>query len=243
VESIGQFTASSLPADTLLNFSQIKCETPIDLEPPCAPVLTISNVCESDEIVTDISELKNDLSWTNPNHSCSDDVIKYYIYYAATFNEPLQLLDSIVSGADDTTYSHTNLQSLAGCYAIVAIDSFNNASPQSAVVCVDNCSNYNLPNVFTPNGDGQNDLYTPILPYLFIDHVDMKIYNRWGGLVFRATDPMLNWDGTDINTGKQLNEAVYYYVCVLYTITVNGVEQDPTPLKGYIHLIRSDHSQ
>lgn len=243
VETIGHFTASSLPSDTLLNFSQIRCETPVDVEPPCAPVLTITNVCESDEIVTDISELKNDLSWTNPNNSCADDVIKYYIYYAATFNEPLTLLDSIVTGADDTTYSHDELQSLAGCYAVVAIDSFNNASPQSAVVCVDNCSNYNLPNVFTPNGDGSNDLYTPILPYLFIDHVDMKIYNRWGGLVFNTSDPMLNWDGTDINTSKELNEGVYYYVCVLYNITVNGVEQDPLPLKGYIHLIRSAKSQ
>ncbi|MFN0276947.1 MAG: gliding motility-associated C-terminal domain-containing protein [Chitinophagales bacterium] len=243
IESIGQYTASSLPADILINFSQIKCETPIDVEAPCAPVLTISNVCESDEIVIDVSELKNDLSWTNPNNSCAEDVIKYYIYYSPTFNEPLLLLDSIVTGAEDTMYSHVNLQSLAGCYAVVAVDSFNNASQQSAIVCVDNCSNYNLPNVFTPNADGANDLYTPILPYLFIDHVDMQIFNRWGGLVFKTSDPMLNWDGKDINTGKELKEGVYYYSCILYTVTVNGVVQDPVPLKGYIHLIRSERSQ
>ncbi|MBC8046430.1 MAG: gliding motility-associated C-terminal domain-containing protein [Fimbriimonadaceae bacterium] len=242
VESIGRFTASTLPADTLMNFSQIKCEVPIDVEPPCAPVLIVSNICETDDIIVDPDELKNELIWTNPNSSCADDVIKYYIYYTATNNGQLVLLDSILNG-DDTTFTHDNLLSLAGCYYITAVDSFNNASVSSNLVCVDNCADYNLPNVFTPNNDGSNDLYTPILPYRFIDRVDMKIYNRWGGLVFTASDPMLNWNGTEMNTGKALPEGVYYYVCTIYTVTVNGVEQDPRPLKGYIHLIRSEKTQ
>ncbi|MBC8173534.1 MAG: gliding motility-associated C-terminal domain-containing protein, partial [Chitinophagales bacterium] len=242
VKALGKFSATSLPADTLINFSQIRCETPIDLEPPCAPFLTVTNICESEEIITDIADLKNDLNCTNPNSSCADDVIKYYIYYANTNGGILNLLDSVLVGSD-TIYSHDNLISLAGCYMVVAVDSFNNISQQSNVVCVDNCADYNLPNVFTPNNDGSNDLYTPILPYRFIDRVDMKIYNRWGGLVFTSADPLLNWDGTDIHTGKDLNEGVYYYVCTVFTITVNGVAQDKQLRKGYIHLIRAGNSQ
>lgn len=242
LEAHGNFTGESLPSDTLINFSEVHCETPVDNEPPCAPVLSVSNICSTDEIITDISQLKNDLTWTNPNNSCADDVIEYDIYYASNNTGQLVLLDKVMDGSD-TTYTHKDITSLAGCYYVVAVDSFNNASAPSNIVCLDNCADYNLPNVFTPNGDGSNDLFIPILPYRFIDHVDMKIYNRWGGLVYTATDPMLNWDGTDINTRKELTEGVYYYVCVLYTVTVSGIEQDPTPLKGYIHLIRSEKAQ
>ncbi|MFN3940226.1 MAG: gliding motility-associated C-terminal domain-containing protein, partial [Chitinophagales bacterium] len=113
-------------------------------------------------------------------------------------------------------------------------------SLQSNKVCVDNCSDYVLPNVFTPNNDGANDLYTPILPYRFIDKVEMKIFNSWGGLVFETTDPMLNWNGTNFNTGKELEEGTYYYVCYVYEITVSGVRKIERPLSGYIHLIRAD---
>ena len=169
-------------------------------------------------------------------------MVKYYIYYASQEGQTLVLLDTN-EPADDTTYTHDNLSSIAGCYAVVAVDSFNNESLLSNVVCVDNCSDYNLPNAFTPNGDGFNDLFTPILPYRFIDHVDMKIFDRWGSLVFTTSDPMLNWDGKDSKLGKDVNEGVYYYVCTVYEITVGGVVPFEQPKKGYIHLYRQDKSE
>jgi gliding motility-associated-like protein len=95
-----------------------------------------------------------------------------------------------------------------------------------------------LPNAFTPNGDGQNDLYTPIKPYRFVERIDMKIYNRWGVLVFETTNPDILWDGTDFKNGKKLNTAVYYYICDVYLQTVNGEQKLTTPLSGYIHLFR-----
>lgn len=239
VKGFGVYTAASLPADTLINFSQIACEVPVDNEPPCPPVLSVTNICDTDDPSFDPADLRNDLAWTNPNLSCADDVIGYYIYYAPTQSATFSFLDS-VQGAENIQYTHKNLESLAGCYAVVAVDSFYNESVMSNKVCVDNCSDYILPNVFTPNGDGANDLYTPILPYRFIDRVEMQIFNRWGSLVFETTDPMLNWDGTDMHSGKDLEEGTYYYVCVVYEITVNGVKKVEEPLKGYIHLIRAD---
>ncbi len=239
VKAYGQYTIESLP-DTLINFSQIRCAVPIDNEPPCAPVLTVQNVCQEDGvIIVDENDLKNDLVWTNPNHSCADDVISYQIFYASLEGQQLTLLD-IVQPGDDTTFTHDNLQSIAGCYAVVAVDSFNNQSVFSNIVCVDNCSDYVLPNTFTPNGDGFNDLFTPILPYRFIDHVDMKIFDRWGNPVFETTDPLLSWDGRDANTGKDAAEGVYYYVCNVFEITIGGVRPFPEAKKGYIHLIRED---
>ncbi|MFM8484892.1 MAG: T9SS type B sorting domain-containing protein, partial [Bacteroidota bacterium] len=97
---------------------------------------------------------------------------------------------------------------------VVAVDSFGNQSTFSNIVCVDNCSDYNLPNAFTPNGDGFNDLFTPILPYRFIDRVDMKIFDRWGNLLWRsdgltAGDENAGWDGTF--RGEPMNPAVFVW--------------------------------
>lgn len=237
VKAFGRYTVETLP-DTLINFSQIQCAVPIDNEPPCAPTLSVYNICEEDgNIVVDDQDLKNELSWNNPNLSCADDVVSYQVYYASQEGAPLNLLATINSPLD-TTFIHADLLSLAGCYAVIAVDSFNNQSAFSNIVCVDNCSDYNLPNTFTPNGDGFNDIFTPILPYRFIDHVDMKIFDRWGNLVFTTSDPMLNWDGKDSSTGKDAAEGVYYYTCTVFEITVSGIQPFLEPKKGYIHLYR-----
>jgi len=237
VKAYGKYTVESLP-DTLINFSQIACGVPQDLEPPCAPVLSVYNICEEEgSIVVDESDLQNELTWNNPNNSCANDVVQYQVYYASQQGEPLTVLQTI-NDPNDTTFIHAQLSSLAGCYAIVAVDSFGNQSANSNVVCVDNCSDYNLPNTFTPNGDGFNDVFTPILPYRFIDHVDMLVFDSWGNPVFSTTDPMLNWDGKDGKTGKDVSEGVYYYTCTVYEITVSGVQPFPEIKKGYIHLYR-----
>ena len=103
---------------------------------------------------------------------------------------------------------------------------------------MDNCPLYNLPNAFTPNGDGQNDVYTPIIPYRLVEKIDMKIYNRWGNLVFETKDPNINWNGTDYKTNKSLYTGVYYYVCDVFYQTSEGIQKLSKPLSGYIHLFR-----
>ncbi|NLN73902.1 MAG: T9SS type B sorting domain-containing protein [Bacteroidales bacterium] len=65
-----------------------------------------------------------------------------------------------------------------------------------------------IPNVFTPNSDGFND-------YFFIDGLDsypnskLKVYNRWGKVVYRSDNYQNDWDG------KNVADGVYYYVLVL----------------------------
>jgi gliding motility-associated-like protein len=52
---------------------------------------------------------------------------------------------------------------------------------------------YDVPNAFTPNGDGKNDKVT--VRGFGIVKLDFRVYNRWGQLVFRSTDPSQGWDG------------------------------------------------
>lgn len=65
-----------------------------------------------------------------------------------------------------------------------------------------------VPNVFTPNGDGQNDEFRVV--YRSLREFHCWIYNRWGKLVYEWTDPAKGWDGT-IN-GRPAAEGAYFYV-------------------------------
>lgn len=64
-----------------------------------------------------------------------------------------------------------------------------------------------LPNAFTPNGDGLNDTFG--FDRNDILELDLKIYNRWGELVFHADQANKRWDGTF--AGKKAPTGVYAY--------------------------------
>jgi len=224
IKTIGEFTQSGIRTP-LENWSQIKCEEPYDFTAPCAPILTISGDCDL-EI--------NTLTWNNPNNSCVDDVTSYNLYFAPFLDDTLELLTTLTN-QNDTTYIHGDRGSIAGCYYVTAIDSmpYNNESQPSNKVCIDNCDGYyELPNVFTPGENGHNDFYHPILPYKFVESIDFKVMNRWGNLVFETTDPLISWDGTYLNTGEQLADGVYFYVCIVNEIKLEGLK--PRSLQGNI---------
>ncbi len=207
----------------LLNNSQTECATAVDQTLPCSPTLDISSNCE-----TGFVELK----WNNPNHTCSDDVIKYFIYFKPTEDEPLVLYDS-VTNVSDTTFVLDGLESIAGCWVVTAIDSSYNESVKAEANCVDNCPEFELPNVVTMNGDGVNDLYKAI-KVKHIKDIDLYIYNRWGELVYHTTDPYFNWDGKVIQTKMLCSEGTYFYTCEVNEKRVKP--RKPRLLKGFIQV-------
>jgi len=224
-------------AAPLLNFSQEVCATPGDDVPPCPPTLIVNNICDNVTNQTLEEELFNFLNWNNPSETCpnSDDTDRYNIYYTSIEGGNLILVETI-EGITNTTYEHQPDIGIAGCYAVTAIDLNGNESAFSNIVCVDNCPFYELPNTFTPNGDGTNEVFKPF-PYRFIDRVEFKVFNRWGGLVFETTNPDLNWDGTNLSR-KNLEEGVYFYTCRVFETRVVGVMEQEAILNGPIHLIR-----
>ena len=227
VKSIGQYGVDKIPSP-LINYSQEACTTPIDTIPSCPPELTVYNNCDS---------VRNEVSWTNPNHSCANDVIEYKLYFSNTLNGEMELLTTI-NNPDDTTYIHYPENSLAGCYMVTAIDSFQNESAATNKVCADNCDYYSLPNTFSPNDDGVNDLFIPF-PYQLVEKVDMKIYSRWGNLVFETENPDLNWDGRDMMTNSKVSSGVYYYVCDVWEYRLTGLEV--RNITGFINLFSDEN--
>ncbi len=226
VKSVGKYSANGF-VDPIINFSQILCAVPVDNKPPCAPTLTVTTNCDL---------ASNILTWNNPNHSCADDVAKYYIYFSPIEGQDLILLDS-VSPASDTTYVHYNQGNINGCYSVTAIDSVGNQSVYSDSVCVsfEACSIYSIPNVFTPNHDGYNDLLKPY-PYTSVEKIDIKIFNRWGNMVFETSDPDINWDGKNMKNKADCAQGTYFYVCDIYEITLLGTRQ--RTIHGGVTIIR-----
>lgn len=221
VQTFGHYSEEIL-SDTLLNFSQKVFATPIDTIKPCAPSLTAESFCD---------DYYNKIEWSVPDE-CLEDIYKYELYYSSTINGEKKLIHTSLRDEEEE-YLHYPPLSIAGCYSIKAIDHYRNESESTAKVCVDNCTYYKLPNVFTPNNDSQNDIYKPG-PYKFVEKVDMKIYNRWGNLVFQTEDPDINWDGKYMENNKDLSVGVYYYVCDVYEYRLSGVEV--RVLTGFIHI-------
>jgi gliding motility-associated-like protein len=227
VSASGSYDDPGLPAP-LINFSQETCASPVDLTPPCPPGLVLDNDCETP---------LNTLTWNNPNNSCADDTWRYNIWFTDSLGGTPHLIQTI-TGALDTTYLHTDGASVAGCYTVTAIDSVGNESASSNQVCGDNCPLYTLPNVFTPNSDQANDLFIPF-PYRGVKEIDLKVFNRWGQVVFTTTDPAIRWDGTLNNEGEPVPDGVYFYACTVVFKHLTG--SIPEVLKGYVHLLGGNH--
>ncbi|MFZ9662643.1 MAG: T9SS type B sorting domain-containing protein [Bacteroidia bacterium] len=88
-----------------------------------------------------------------------------------------------------------------------------------------------MPNAFTPNGDGRNDMY-PMNQYMVKGSLyNVKLFNRWGEKIAEFTNPDMNWDG-NIN-GKPAPEGVYIFMA--YWI---GCDNEKRSLQGNFTLLR-----
>lgn len=217
----------------LYNRSQRECGSPYDNEPPELPVIDITTDCQNVEF-----------SWLFSSDSAATDAVHYYIYYKPTLDGKFTCIDSF----DNTQICYpvpciysiiaSGSEVLVGCYAMRLADSNYNITELTDSVCIDvfDCLEYQLPNVFTPNGDGVNDMFTPFMPYSGVQKIDMEIYNRWGKRVFHTSDPDILWDGSDETTHLSCSDGVYFYGCKLYINTLVG--EIHYLLNGSITLIR-----
>jgi gliding motility-associated-like protein len=92
-------------------------------------------------------------------------------------------------------------------YLVTTYDSNNCRLIDSVIVTINFNSSVYIPNVFSPNNDGVNDVL-----YVLghgIRTMELIIFNRWGEKVFETTDQSIGWDGTF--RGQVLNPAVFMY--------------------------------
>jgi len=205
----------------LLNKSQEVCITPVDLTPPCTPTLTIDADCPTGFVT---------VHWKNVRPLCGDDAISYVLFYKNTVDDSYEKLFET-----DTTYYIYDGLSFSGCYAIQAVDSAGNLSALSPDFCIDNCPEFELPNIFSPNKDGANDFFKAI-KVRQVKEIDLVVVDRWGNLMYKTKDPYFQWNGINSQSGQAASEGTFFYVCTVYEPRVKGVVK--RVLKGTVQVVR-----
>lgn len=236
VQTAGTYEIEGLP-EPLLNNSQQVCATlPRNI---CPPELSIE-LLNCDLFAQNPTEppYQNVLNWvpdTSPD--CTDEIAYYTVYFKPTLDAAYVRLDTTT----ETTYTHSGLQSFAGCYVVTATDVNGRESEFSNEVCNDNCISFILPNIITPNGDNLNDVFRPKVR-AFIRSMKFKVYNRWGvqvfdgGTVTEGEGLFINWPGVDTD-GNRLTDGTYYY-----EVEVEFYTLDPSKArasyKGWVEIVR-----
>jgi gliding motility-associated-like protein len=231
IETTGRYCSDDMP-HPLINNSQIVCEVPRDTLPPCPPSLFGPQDCIEDGI----TQLK--INWTPDfSNGCNKDISGYNVYYAEREDEELLLFASNVA---DTFFVDTDNFSLAGCYAVTALNYYGAESAKSNKVCVDLCVDYELPNLISPNRDNFNDVFIPLRTPKNVHQVKFEVFNRWGKRVYYSEDDVkLNWPGDDTD-GKILASGIYYFHAVVIYKRRLRKENDIKNIKGWVHIIRKE---
>ena len=87
-----------------------------------------------------------------------------------------------------------------------------------------------VPNVFTPNGDGTNDFF--VVDNHGMEMLNMLIFNRWGEKIFEWNTAHTDWNGTGLD-GEDVSDGVYFYL-----LTAVGEDGHPYEERGSVTLIR-----
>lgn len=92
-----------------------------------------------------------------------------------------------------------------------------------------------VPNIFTPNGDGKNDIFKPFYE-CETPIFNISIFNRWGQLVFESDDIDIGWNSQTLDSQKESSDGIYFYF-IEYAQYVDDVPIYKS-LSGNITLLR-----
>jgi gliding motility-associated-like protein len=154
-------------------------------------------------------------------------------------------LTSVITGSNPLAGVSTIYQS-AGSYTVLLIitqvaGTSTCVGTASTVVNVDLPSSLSIPNVFTPNGDGVNDVF--MLQTVNITEVNCQIFDRWGVKMYDVNSEKgnISWDGKNLGK-KEVPAGTYFYILTAKGLdgkdTWNDKDGKEIPKKGTISLYR-----
>jgi len=175
---------------------------------PCAIPLTATSTGTTMVITNPTVNAGSDvtiISGTSTTLTGTVPVGSTYSWNPSTFLTCDTCTSTIASPLTTTTYTLTATQN--GCSSSDVVTVFVNVE----------CGELFVPNVFSPNGDNENDVLK--VYGNCITSLELLIFDRWGEKVFETTDISYGWDGT--YKGKKLDDAVFVYYL---NATVNGIK-------------------
>jgi len=123
-----------------------------------------------------------------------------------------QIVWNFGDGGSSANENPTHTYTQPGTYSVMMVVTTADGACSDTIwltIVVENIFELSIPNVFSPNSDGQNDLFT--ITTEGVTDMQVSIYNRWGKDIYSWTTPQGNWDGKH-KTGFEAPEGTYFYV-------------------------------
>ena len=146
---------------------------------------------------------------------------------------------------DSATQNPVHIFSDTGTYMVTLI-AWRNQRPCSDTIsktlvvkeCPPDSINLTVPNIFTPNGDGINDVWQTIVYNInyTLNNYACTIYNRWGIKVFETDNINTSWDGKT-TSGIAISSGTYYYLIKLTATNSKNISEHKE-FKGCLELVR-----
>lgn len=174
----------------------------------CGNETTSSDIINNIVLEVEQEGFNNTLTW---NSFKEGNLVDYDIYRIVSNSEP-ELI-----GSRNFIFFDDNIESLQSysqfCYFVRGTEegAFESDYSQSNIVCVYLKPRVFIPEAFTPNDDGINDLFQPVFTFIPKDY-ELRIYNRWGNVIFETGDYTKAWNGKEPNGNPAPAGAYIYYL-------------------------------
>jgi gliding motility-associated-like protein len=125
--------------------------------------------------------------------------------------------DGMSSDSLNPLYWYTN----AGTYEVVQIVQNEEGCSDTIIKAIEvgEAEHIYIPNSFTPNGDGKNDVFYPVDRGIEAKDYNFYVFNRWGQLIYEAHQPSKGWDG--LHNNKNVKTGVYVWKISYYSNVTN----------------------
>lgn len=173
--------------------------------------------------------------------SCLQEETLFQVISDSKINSITWDFDDPLSGVNNTStdLSPTHLFSREGTYNVRSIVNFTcGIDTIFKTLIITNCDTSNedcqlfIPNVFTPNGDGINDFFYPLISSsCLLTEYEMLVYNRWGVQIYKTTNQTDKWDGK--YNGQEGFNDVY-----IYLITYKTQSKQTKTIYGTVKLLK-----
>ncbi len=131
----------------------------------------------------------------------------------------------------DQYFSHTYTDTGTFIVTQIAINPYGCMDTIQHHIRIDGEPTMFIPNTFTPDENGVNDVF---LPKMYgVREFKMDIYDRWGSLIFSSTDSKIGWNGKVKGTGETVKDDTYVYV-----IYVRDLMNSPHKYRGHITVVK-----
>lgn len=189
-------------------------------------VTDIATGCQSTATVI-VAQANVTASFTaNPTTGISPLTVNFTDASVGATNWNWNFGDSNTSPLQNPTNVYTS-----GSYTVILTASSGTCtSTATVVIVVEDGFTMEIPNVFTPNADGANDVFS--IKSTGVKEISLQIFNRWGEKLYEFSGPKASWDGLAPN-GLQVPEGTYFYF-----VKATGFDDAEVEKHGSVNLFR-----